>query len=334
MGQKAVTTQEFWAQRLQFRCEVISPIVLNQHKGSALRGVLFNSLRKVGCSHQDLTTCKPCPLVEVCPVSFLLATVDQAGRRGSDVPRPFAIQPPLGRDNLFQPGDRFDFGITLFARSVNFLPYLVVALQELEREGLGAKSEHSPGRWRRGTLRVREIVALNPLSGQEQTLFKVGERRVQPPDLAVTASQVAERVGPPSNELRKIRFTFHTPTRLVAQGKPLTYPHFPTLVQRLIERLTSLSLEYGGTELELDYKNLMEEAKEVVLAESRVEWAEVRSYSRRQDQDISLGGFVGHATYIGRFNNLLPLLVWGELTHVGKDATKGNGWYSLEIEDL
>ncbi len=233
MPQLVTTTEEFTAQRLEFRCEVVSPVVLNQHKGSALRGVLFNSLRKVGCSRQELTTCKPCPLVEVCPVSFLLATVDEGGRRGSDVPRPFAIQPPLGRDNLFQPGDKFDFGITLFARSVNFLPYLVVALQQLEREGLGAKSEHAPGRWERGTLRVREIVALNPLSGKEQTLFKVGERRVQPPDLAVTAAQVAEQVGASSEAIRKLRFTFHTPTRLVAQGKPLNYPHFSTLVQRI-----------------------------------------------------------------------------------------------------
>lgn len=329
-----VQAEGFLAQRLLFRCEVISPIVLNQHKGSALRGVLFNSLRKVGCSRQELTSCQPCSLVEVCPVSFLLATVDEAGRRGSDVPRPFAIQPPLGGANLFKPGDQFEFGLTLFARSVNFLPYLVIALQQLERDGLGAKSEHTPGRWQRGTLRVREIVALNPLSGQEQSLFKIGERRVQPPDLPVTAAQVAREVGPPSQAVRKLRLTFHTPTRLVAGGKPLAYPHFPTLVQRLVERLSSLSREYGGAELDLDYPALMAEAEAVVMPESRVEWAEVRSFSRRQETDISLGGFVGTATYVGRFERVLPLLTWGQLTHVGKDATKGNGWYSLAVEDL
>lgn len=334
MTQLLAATQEFSAQRLEFRCEVVSPVVLNEHKGSALRGVLFNSLRKVGCSRQELQTCKPCPLVEVCPVSFLLAPVDESGLRGGDVPRPFTIQPPVGTGNLFKPGDDFNFGITLFASSVNFLPYLVVALQQLEREGLGAKSEHAPGRWQRGTLRVREIVALNPLSGKEQTLFKVGERRVQTPNLAVTAGQVAEQVGPGSEAIRKLRFTFHTPTRLVTNGKPLTYPHFPTLVQRLVERLSSLSKEYGGAELDLDYKGLMEEAEAVLMPESRVEWAEVRSYSRRQNQDISLGGFVGQATFVGRVKHLLPLLIWGQLTHVGKDSTKGNGWYSLEVEDL
>lgn len=324
-------TKEFTAQRLIVRCEVGSRVVLNEHKGSAVRGVLFNSLRKVGCSRQELTTCKPCPLVEVCPVSFLLAPVDEAARRGCDVPRPFAVQPPLARQNIFEPGDSFEFGLTLFARSVNFLPYLVVALQEIEREGLGAKIEQKPGLWRRGTLWVREIVAHNPLSGQEQVLFEIGKRNIEAPKLAVTNVQVCETIGEPSDEVRKLRLTFHTPTRLMASGKPLTWPDLPVLVQRLVERLSSLSREYSSTELALDYASLMAEAQAAVLAESRVEWVAVRSYSRRQEQDLSLGGFVGQATYVGRFGHLLPLLMWGQLTGVGKDVTKGNGWYSLEV---
>ncbi len=324
----------FTAQRFEFRCEGGSPVVLNQHKGAALRGALFNSLRRVGCSRQELPSCRPCSLVEVCPVSFLLATVDEEGRRGGDVPRPFTIQPPLGEQNIFQPGDSLTFGLTLFAGSLNFLPYLLVALQELEREGLGAKSEHLPGRWRRGTIRVREIVALNPLSGERQVLFEPGKRSVAAPEIPVTQTQVEELVGGMADKLIKLHFCFHTPTRLIVEGKPLRHPQFPVLVQRLIERVSSLSREYGKAEMELDFGELMSEAQAVLLPESRVEWDAVRSYSNRQQQDVSLSGFMGEVTFVGRLNRLLPLLVWGQLTNVGKDTTKGNGWYSLKVEPI
>jgi hypothetical protein len=324
-------SREFTAQRFEFRTEVVAPVVLNQHKGSALRGALFGSLRKVGCARQELKSCRPCPLVEVCPVSFLLATVDETARRGGDVPRPFTVQPPLGRQNIFQPGDQFNFGLTLFAGGVEFLPYLLVALQEMERDGIGVKTEHAPGRWRRGAFRLHEITATNPLSGTKQTLFKVGGRSVSAPDAPVTHSQVQALTDAGRDEIRTFKFTFHTPTRLIREGRPLARPEFGVLVQRLIERLSSLSGEYAPAEFNFDFAALMDEAATVKLVESRVRWEEVRGYSHRQEQDLSLSGFVGEATFSGRVPNLLPLLVWGQLTHVGKDATKGNGWYSLEI---
>ncbi|HEX2914064.1 MAG TPA: CRISPR system precrRNA processing endoribonuclease RAMP protein Cas6 [Chloroflexia bacterium] len=332
----ATATKVFTAQTFEFRCEVAegAPVTLNQHKGSALRGALFNSLRKVGCSRQELSSCRPCSLVEVCPVSFLLATVDEEGKRGGDVPRPFAIRPPVGSQNIFQPGDRLDWGLTLFAGSVGFLPYLIVGLQELERDGLGAKSEYRPGRWGRGRLRVREIIARNPLSGETQSLFEIGKKSVLPPEIPVTPDQVAALCQGAPDTIYRLCFTFHTPMRLVAEGKPLAYPQFPVLAQRLIERLSSLSATFGGSELSLDFEMLMAEACAVVEVERRVKWEAVRGYSNRQHQDLSLGGFVGEATFMGKVPNLLPLLVWGQLTHAGKDATKGNGWYSLDSTPL
>lgn len=325
--------QKFSAQTFEFRCEVVQPIKLNQHKGSALRGALFNSLRKAGCSHRELTSCKPCELVADCPVSFLLATVDTEGRRGSDVPRPFVINPPLDEANILQVGEQLDFGLTLFARSVRFLPYLIVAMQNIEREGLGVQPDAAPGAWRRGAIRVREIVARNSLSNQEQTIFKIGKRYLDAPENPITHSQVLQLAATPvPNSVRRLHFTFHTPTHLVTNGRALLRPDFPVLVQRLIERVSSLSAQYGQAELDLDFEALMDEARHVLLVEDCTRWEPVRSYSQRQGRDLSLGGFVGEATFRGRVDKLLPLLIWGQLTHVGKEATKGNGWYSLDFD--
>jgi hypothetical protein len=324
--------QNFSAQTFEFRCEVVQPTRLNQHKGSALRGALFNSLRTAGCSHRELTSCHPCALVADCPVSFLLATVDTEGKRGSDVPRPFVINPPLGGSNVLQVGEKLNFELTLFAHSVRFLPYLIVAMQYIEREGLGVHADVTAGSWRRGAIRVHEIVAHNVLSGEEQLIFKVGRPFLDVPEIPVTHSQILQMVQPlKPNDFRLLHFTFHTPTHLVAKGKSLTRPDFPVLVQRLIERVSSLSKQYGQAELDLDFEVLMEEAKQVLLVQDCTSWEPVRSYSQRQGRDISLGGFLGAATFVGRVDKLLPLLLWGQLTHVGKDATKGNGWYSLHL---
>jgi hypothetical protein len=325
--------QIFSAQTFEFRCEVVQPIRLNQHKGSALRGALFNSLRTAGCSHRELTSCHPCPLVADCPVSFLLATVATESKRGSDVPRPFVINPPLDDSNVLQVGEKLNFELTLFARSVRFLPYLIVAMQYIEREGLGVHTEATVGSWRRGAIRVYEIVARNVLSGEEQVIFKVGRPFLDVPENPVTHSQILQLMEPVEpNGFRLLHFTFHTPTHLVAKGKALTRPDFPVLMQRLIERVSSLSLQYGQAELDLDFEALMEEAQQVLLVQDRTRWESVRSYSQRQGRDISLGGFLGEVTFVGRVDKLLPLLLWGQLTHVGKDATKGNGWYSLRLD--
>ncbi len=324
----------FAAQTFEFRCEVTESVVLNEHKGSALRGALFHSLRKVGCSRLELKSCRGCTLVQVCPVSFLLATVDDEAKRGGDVPRPFTINPPLQSKNIFQPGDNFTFGLTLFARPANFWPYLVVALEQMEREGLGAKFEQRPGQWRRGSIRVQEIVARNILSDEEQVLFEPGSRQVALPQLPVDMAQISQVIGhSEAQAVRKLHLDFLTPTRLIVNRKPLQYPDFAVLVQRLIERLSSLSAEYGEAELGLDFEDIMAEARAVRLVEDRTRWQSVRGYSQRQHQDLSLSGFVGRASFVGRVDKVLPLLLWGQLTHVGKDATKGNGWYALKFEE-
>ena len=45
---------------------------------------------------------------------------------------------------------------------------------------------------------------------------------------------------------------------------------------------------------------------------------------------MPLGGFVGEITYAGNLEALLPLLMLGELVHVGKATVLGHGKYVVE----
>lgn len=335
----------FTAHRLRFVAEVQTPIELNEHQGSAIRGALFNVLRRNFCLEQQYKSCQPCPQHAHCPISFLLATVDDEGQRGADLPRPYTIEPPLCGDAArhasmhttdngsnvwhYAPGECLEFGLTMFARALNLFPYLVVAVTAMQREGIGRKVEANG--WRRGTFVLREIWAENPLTKQRQAVLQSNDPLVNIPDVPITHGQIMAAL-PSLNRKEssgEITLTFLTPTRLVDQGHLVSRPLFRVIVQRLFERLSALSRAYSDTPLELDFRGMLQQAEGVHLVEDDTHWVELDSYSTRRHARTPLGGFVGRACYAGPIAPFLPWLVWGQFTHVGKDAVKGNGWYEI-----
>lgn len=58
-------------------------------------------------------------------------------------------------------------------------------------------------------------------------------------------------------------------------------------------------------------------------------WVELDSYSTRRNARAPLSGLVGRVTFCGDLAPFMRLLVWGHVMHVGKETTKGNGWYKI-----
>jgi len=331
--------QHFTAYRLRFVGEVQTQIELNKHQGSAIRGALFNVLRRHFCFQQQYKSCRQCTQHAACPVSFLLATVDDQGRRGADLPRPYTIEPPLEANACYMPGERFEFGLTMFSRALNLFPYVVIAVHAMQQDGIGRKVEANG--WRRGTFALQHIWAENPLTGERQQVMRSDDPLVNVPDVPITHQQVIELgvkgVGiletdhPAPNHLTPndltLTITFLSPTRLVDRGRLVHRPLFRPLMQRLFERLSALSRAYCDTPLELDFRGLLTRAEQIQLVDDETHWVEWESYSTRRRARMPLGGFVGQAVYSGDLRPFLPWLVWGQFTHVGKDAVKGNGMY-------
>lgn len=316
----------FTAHHLHVEVEVMAPLALNPHKGSSLRGGLFHALWNRFCMNKDARVCAECPLVATCPVALLVSTLRPENERGRDVPRPYAIRPPLDPATRYQPGDHFAFGLTLFAQALNLFPYVILALDEMGRAGLGLKLVENG--WRRGTFRVCAVEAINPLTGECQPIVRAGESLVRVPDVPVTHAQVLSRVCPP--EGGRLTLHFLTPTRIVDRGELVKRPRFRPLFQRLLERLSALAREFSDTPLDLDFYHLVRGAEEVQLVADETRWVELASYSTRLRRATPIGGFVGRATYWAEdWGPFLPWLVWGQFTQVGKDAVKGNGWYEV-----
>jgi hypothetical protein len=339
----------FTAHRLHFVTEVRTPIELNEHQGSALRGAFFHALRIRFCAfarNRDVT-CEPCSLATTCPVATLVSTLDPGHRRGRNRPRPYTIQPPPpgsghpwhyrdGRVTFrYDPGEPLAFGLTLYGDALALLPYVVLATGAFEEGGLGRRLEQHDGEWRRGTLAVREAWAENPLTGERQPVIRTGSQQVEVPDVPITHAQIVNGEWQMTNDALSIIFL--TPARLVDRGhllKPETF-QFRPFVQRLLERLEALSEQFSDTPLDVDFSALLDQAEAVRVADNRLVWEEVRSYSTRRHRATPRGGLVGRVTLTADdWAPFRPWLRWGQFTHVGKSAVKGNGMYRVANDEL
>ena len=320
----------FRAHRLMVRTIAREPVLLNEHKGSALRGALYHGLRNRFCAmREQQLVCGVCPLWQACPVCTLVSTLGPDNRLGRDAARPYTVQPPLDGQTLYRPGDALTFGLTLYAEAIKLFPYVIMALQELEESGLGRRGAVND--WRRGTLHVDAIWAENPLTCERQPVLRTGEARVQIADIPITHAQVlaqAERL-PASGPLR---LWLLTPTRLTHRAQ-LVKPGQVTLavlLGRVFDRLESLVQHFGEAPLQLDYAALMAQATAGRTLHDDTRWVELESYSTRQRRATPIGGLMGEVTLAcDDWRPLLPWLLWGQFTHVGKNAVKGDGWYAL-----
>jgi hypothetical protein len=320
----------FTAHRLTIEAVAVEPISLNEHKGSALRGALYHALRDRFCTVREANECAACPLWNVCPVCTLVSTLATDHRLGRDAARPYTIQPPLDEHKLdYAAGEALTFGLTLYANALRLFPYVIMALQGLEESGLGRRLEAN--RWRRGRLHIRAVWAEQPLTGQRLAVARAEQALVQVPDIPITHAQVLDRAAQPWPE--QITLELLTPLRLTAQGR-LVKPGEVTLavmLARILDRLESLAQSFCDTPLSLDFAGLVRAAQGVRTVADGTRWVELRSYSTRQGRATPIGGLLGRVTFAAPdWQPFLPWLLWGQFTHVGKDAVKGNGWYRVE----
>jgi hypothetical protein len=317
-----------------FRVEVIQDLEIAEQCGSALRGSLFEALWVRFCNNKQAQSCSVCPLHEACPVSSLVAPLrenreGQFSHHGRDLPRPYVIVPPLGAARIYQPGEQFTFGITLFGNIFRLLPYISMSIALMEQQGLGRPLAKNAGK--RGQYRVLSLDVCHPFTGEHETIYRRGETQLHPSTLCATAQDVEERLHQFSPE--EVSLKLLTPLRLTAQSQILRTLQFPVFLQRLLERLNILEQEYGSGELPYpseEIKELVIQAEEVVLKQ-QTNWKELQSHSRRLQRSTYVSGFLGEIALSGDLRLFLEPLIWGELVHVGKNVTKGNGWYRLQL---
>lgn len=337
---------------LRFRAEVTSPLPLPPATGSALRGALFEALRDQFCVAARGPDCGQPEIAAECPVCFLLAPIAAGNPRGQDLPRPYVLRVAPEAPLAYAPSQTLEFGLATVGRALGVFPYALLGVQEMGVRGLGAG--------RRGTFRLTEVWAENPLLGRQERIYRAPDRQVQTPALPVDGAQVTaeaaalgarltaapDRPGGAPTDLTedsalstqhtgqsaRLRLVFGTSTRLVEAGRLVKPAGFEvrTLVARLLERLDALGAHYGAGPTRVEPQALLRQAAAVRIVERRLVWRDLFRASGRHGRLLPMGGLVGDVVLEGDLGPLLPWLVWGTLVHVGKDAAMGNGALAIE----
>lgn len=280
--------------------EALEPLQLQPFKGSALRGGFGHTFKRLACT-QPWPCDKVCRAGNACAYGYIFETTPpentQVLRNLENIPRPFIIEPPKDTRTTVAAGETLTFGLTLIGRSMAYHRSFEAVFRELGRVGLGKP----PGRY--------ELVSMALTAEVDSAQL-----------LTLAASLPTERLT--------LDFLTHTPIKFrgnwLRQGPP-----FQALIQNLLGRLSSLSYFHCGQPFETDFRGLIDRAAEVRIVQSDSRWEDWSRYSGRQQQRIEMGGLVGPVTYEGDLSHYLPLLVLGELIHVGKGTVFGNGQYRI-----
>jgi hypothetical protein len=311
---------------LRFTAVAQTAIHLDRYMaGSYLRNALASVMRRATCPETHRIG-KPTPEhAATCPACWLLAAESDPG----SVARAYSVMPPYQPRPVVEPGERFTFALTLYGDGFQFLPYFVLAFNEVGRVGVG------PGR---GSFQVEAISCHNPFSGASESVLQPGETLVRVPSLFVSQEQVVPTAvdhNPSLPHSGDLAIHFLTPTRLEGgkeNNMPLKTPDFGVFFRRLLYRLDDLGRQFAGQERRnLDeVRSLYALADQVRLVDAQTRWLDLWDWSGRTQSRTPVGGLVGTAVYRSQdWQPLLPWLIFGQAVQVGKAAVRGNGAYEI-----
>ena len=325
--------------QFQFLLKLLDSVYLPEYKGSTLRGAFGHAFKRVVCVARD-KPCISCLLKGKCVYSYVFETPPPPDttkmRKYPYAPHPFVITPPIEPRRDYQKGETLSFDLTLIGKSIDYLPYFIYTFDEMGRTGIGK----ARGRYQLEEVRTIEAGQRSKVKGErEEERAKwsnekggngipiySGKDKILRNNFHIIDGQdlLAFHLSPSALHLR-----FLTPTRLKFDGKLSPQLEFHILIRNLLRRISLLSYFHCDKELELDFRGIIEKAREVRVEKSNLTWFDWERYSNRQETTMMMGGFTGSIIFEGELEPFLPFLQLGEYTHVGKGTSFGLGRYEI-----
>jgi len=288
-----------------------SEAVLPPFKGSTFRGSFGKALKAVVCALRR-ENCQTCLLADRCLYSTVFENVRRPEEATGPSPvHPFVIEPPLTAQTHLSVGDPFDFGLLLFGRATEYLPYFLYAFEEMGRVGIGARLRDGRGKFR-----------LSQVTYEGKSVYDSGTGKLTTGTTeTLELENIPRKVAAPTT----VTISLETPLRLKHNNRLHAELPFHVLVRAALRRVSTLNRLYGDGEPDLDYRGLVARAQQVRTSKSTIRWLDVRRYSNRQQDSMLVGGMIGDITYEGELAEFLPLIKYCEKVHLGKATTFGLG---------
>jgi len=302
--------------RYRLTFQVAEPVRLPAYAGSAWRGAFGRALKRLVCVTRE-PACEPCLLYRSCVYPYVFETPPDPAvgklRKYTAAPHPFVLEPDLAQTGALPAGAAATLGVVLFGHGNRCLPYVLHALDQAGRRGVG-----------RGTLVLEQV---------EQAVAGDRWRGIYAPGEALTPAPPQVPPWPPCPD--RFRLALETPLRLKQEGHHLTPEafQFGALFANLLRRISLLTAFHTDTPLETDFAGLTRAARSLAAAATRLRWHEWTRYSSRQDALLQMGGLLGEVTLAGAgLAPFWPYLWLGQWTHAGKGTSMGLGKYRVEVD--
>lgn len=303
----------------RFSIQAAEPVSLPEFFGSALRGAFGHAFRRRVCIFSD-APCETCLLRHTCAYSYVFETPlgpepGGAGHGGSYAPHPFVLCPPWDSPAELRVGDRLDFHFVLIGRALAYLPYFIVAVEEMGRRGLG------PGR---GRFRLDEVLEVRP--ARSRPVYVEGRMSGS----AESHPLIWTPEHNPHPDPGELVVQFVTPLRLQTGGRLVVDDFdFGVFFRALVRRIKLLAHYHCGADEPRDIRPVLDLARAVRTLETDCRVTGWLRWSGRQHRDIRLSGLTGFLRIGGELKPILPFLEIGQVIHAGKATAFGFGRYQL-----
>lgn len=287
--------------------------------GSKLEGAFGRALYHLACTQPHRETCVGCPLHSICPYGLSYAPplpTEITARSLATPPRPIIFRVAYSEEKWLRPDDTLSFGFVVVDKALGQLPYLLAALREVGQQGLGRT---------RGHLELKEVVSVQPYSGEEKTLLQGDDLSVNVHPLVIRPEDL------PPVCAQKLRLHLRSPLHLKQSGKMVTDIQFPLLIRALQRRMSNLEQVHGGgATLGADFGLLPTQAEHIQTTYQYLRPTVQLRKGTRKGEKTAMEGLLGTLEYVGDFAPFAQLLRLGEQLGVGKWAHFGAGLYDIE----
>jgi len=275
-----------------------------------IRGAFGYSLYESHCRNR-LTKCPACNLKSSC-LYFRVFESDQLGKNAdAHKVHPYQISeyiPPV--DDMT--GKKLNFYFTFFGKEPQKLyPLIISELKRMGNTGFGKK--------------MNKAVNMNIYDSDDTPLYKKNVMIPVEPKV-MNINSILKMVENIDGKINNMKIKFISPTQLEKNREYLKKIDFRDLINSIARRLNMIEKQYGdGTAI--DKFNISFFSDNVTTVEKKYEFFEHKRFSTRKKVDFYISGITGYTKVEGDLSRSLPLLILGEIFHIGAKTTFGLGQY-------
>ena len=311
-----IINTDFSIHRYEVKIKAVTPFAIPYFPGSMLRGAFGVALKRTVCLNKD-KDCASCVLNKSCVYQFLFETqVDIPDI--TNPPHPLMLYPLALGSKKMRRGSVYQFGFTLFGQANEYLPYVIYAIMQMGKLGIGKG---------KGKFELKEIKKF--ISPKRKRLIFDETGQLIFLDSCLNATAILQKNDCPHTLILEAI----TPLRLKIKGRLTDKITLKDILLAIARRFKVLTQLYGQGKIDLLQGMDIDAVLKEIKTEAQFSWTDFKRFSKRQNTYMQIGGAMGRMSISGNLSSIYPLLKLGEYIHIGKNTAFGLGRYRLCLDN-